>query len=140
MNRLAIVLLLLALLVSLSLAGCQSPLKASGELKTEDFNFTDFSHVQANGPFNIEIIRGDAYRVSITADDNIFEKIEITSEESILKLEMERSRFLGISRTQYVDATVKAVITMPYVRGLALGGQGGNRYHRKGAAGVIANY
>jgi len=41
-------------------------MKGSGEMKAEDFSFTDFSCIKVDGPFEVDIAYADSYHVSIT--------------------------------------------------------------------------
>jgi len=66
MKRLFIAILVSSLLVSLPLTGCKGLMKGSGEMKAEDFSFTDFSCIKVDGPFEVDIAYADSYHVSIT--------------------------------------------------------------------------
>ncbi len=123
MKKLLIALLSIVLLVSLPLAGCKGLVKGSGELKTRDFFFTDFSEVKAYDAFEVKIIYATSYNITITADDNLFEYIQVSKKGDTLRL--------SLKKADYVDASAKAVITMPHLRSLSLSGA---------AKGSIANF
>lgn len=114
MKKLLIALLLIALLVALPLTGCKGLVKGSGELKTRDFFFSDFSEVKADDGFEVKIIYAASYNVTISADDNLFDSIQVSKKGDTLKL--------GLKRGDYIDTTAKAVIAMPHLRSLSLSG------------------
>jgi hypothetical protein len=115
MNRLIFSLICITLLVFLPLSGCKSLVKGSGELKTRDFSRADFSEIQAADGFDVKIVYASSFNVTITADDNLFDHIQVTKKGDTLKL--------GLNRADYIDTTIKAVITMPHLRKLSLTGQ-----------------
>jgi hypothetical protein len=114
MKKLIVVILAIALLVVLPLAGCKSLVKGSGTLKTRDFFLTDFSEVKAADAFEVKIIYATSYNITITADDNLLEHIKVARKGETLTL--------GLNRADYVDTSIKAVITMPHLRRLSLSG------------------
>jgi len=109
-------------LVSFLLTACQALQKGSGKLKTEAFNFNDFSAVEVNGPIRVNTSYADAYNVNLTVDDNIFSDIEISKEDNTLKVSLKKSSFFGIRKTRYVDAVADLDIIMPQLRSLTLSG------------------
>jgi len=111
-NRLLVVILALLLLVSLPLSACGGIIKGSGELKTEDYTYDDFSGIDIKGAFEVDITHDSEYYIGITADDNIFEKMEISQENDTL--------FIELKNAQYVDTTARVVITLPHIRSLGL--------------------
>ncbi len=113
MNRIFIILFSL-LLATLPLSGCKGMVKGSGELKTRDFTRSDFSEVSADDGFDIKIIYAASYNITITADDNLFEHIQVAKKGDTLKL--------SLARAEYIDTTARAVITMPHLRRLSLSG------------------
>src|SRR3990172_4908547 len=122
MKKSMLTLLVTLLLLSLALTSCQSLLKGTGDLTTETYNYTGFSRVVIDGPFTVTLSQGDDYGVEITADKNVFQNLETSVKDGVLILKLKSSSWFGISRTQYVDTTIKAIIQMPYVRGLSLNG------------------
>jgi hypothetical protein len=123
MNKYFVVSLSLLLLTILSLASCQSLLRGAGDLKTKDYDFTDFLHIEIDGPLEVNISYGDSYQISITANDNVFEKIKVTNGDNILKLTLQNERYFGLFRTQYVDTIAQVEIRMPNLRNLSVSGK-----------------
>jgi hypothetical protein len=96
------------------LASCTGLVKGSGEMKTRDFTRSDFSEVKADDGIELKIVYATSYNVTITADDNLFDCIQVSQKGETLKL--------SLKRADYVDARVKAVIAMPHLRKLTLSG------------------
>jgi len=111
---------IMVLIFSLLIVGCEDVVTGSGELKTEEYDFNDFDSVEISHAFNFEIQRGDSYRVSITADDNILEYIRVSQTGRTLKIGLDWLVRFG-------DATLEADITMPEVRGLDISGASSGR-------------
>lgn len=49
----------------------------SGNLVTEDYDFSDFTGVDVGSGFEVEITQSSSYSINITADDNMFDYIEV---------------------------------------------------------------
>ena len=70
------------LLTSGLLVGCAGDagdvVEGSGNLDTQEMDFSGFTRVEAGHAFEVEIVHSASYSVSITADDNLFEYIEVS--------------------------------------------------------------
>jgi len=111
----AIVAILVVLLTSALLVSCAGAVIGSGKLKTEEYVFSDFNKVEVSSAFEFEIVQSDSYRISITADDNLFEHIQVTKEGNTLKI--------GIKTISIQwPVTLKVVVTMPQLRGIDISG------------------
>jgi hypothetical protein len=111
----AIVGVLVALLTSGLLVGCVAGVvRGSGNLDTQEFNFSDFSRVEVGSAFEVKVVQSDSYSVSVTADDNLFDYIEVSKQGTTLKIYLKTA--------QYIATTTRAEITMPQLRGLELSG------------------
>ncbi len=115
MKKAIVAVLTVVLLTSGLLAGCGGVLKGSGNLETQTFDFTGFTSVDVGHAFEVEIIQSDSYSVTITADDNLFKYIQVSKEGETLKISLK-------PLTTFGSATLRAEITMPQLRGLALSG------------------
>ena len=115
MKKAIVAALMVVLLTSGLLVGCGGAVKGSGNLETQTFDFTGFTHVEVGHAFEIELVQSDSYGVTITADDNLFKYIQVSKEGATLKIGVEPITALW-------SATLKAEITMPQLRGLALSG------------------
>ena len=114
----AIVAVLVAVLLTSGLsAGCVGHGEAgSGNLVTEEFEFSDFTRVEVGGAFEVEIVQADSYRVSVTADDNLFEYIKVSKQGETLKIG------LKLLPLRPLFTTLRAEISMPQIYDLDLSG------------------
>jgi hypothetical protein len=60
---------------------------------TRQFDFKDFQNIEIDCAFIFEITAGTAYHVSITANESLFDKINIAQSGDILKLSLKPVRF-----------------------------------------------
>jgi len=107
--------IVMALLVSGLMVGCGVILQGSGNIKTEEYAFTDFNFIEISGVLEFEISRSSSYSISVTADDNVIDKVSVTKMGDTLKIDLETFPRLG-------SITLKTVITMPQLRGLDISG------------------
>ena len=120
MNRTIVAVLIIGLLMVGILAGCaesgSSPAasgeEGSGDLETRIMGFSDFNRVEAGPAFRIEIARSESYSVSITADDNLIDEIEVSRSGEAL--------VLGLTSGTHGFTALRAEITMPELYGLEL--------------------
>ena len=86
-----------------------------GNLETEEMDFTDFTAVEVGWAFEVSITQSSSYSVIITADEKIFDQIEVTQNESKL--------IIGLDSSVIADGLFrKAEITMPQLDELGLSG------------------
>jgi hypothetical protein len=106
---------LAALMVTLSLTmGC--PVVAgSASLTTQDFALDGFSRVQAESSFNVEIMQGTSYAVTVTVNDNLKDSLRVSKNGDTLVLSVRK----GYS---YPNSTFRAQIIMPSLKELKLTG------------------
>ena len=115
MKRAMVAVLVAALLVSAIFTGCRGTFFGSGNLETRQYVLSDFSRVEVGSAFDFEIIQSGSYSVSVTADDNAFEHIEVAKRGDTLKISMKTFPSIGSS-------TLEAVVTLPQLRGLVISG------------------
>jgi hypothetical protein len=77
----------------------------SGQLTTEEMNFSDFTIVECEKGFEVVITQSSSYSVRITADDNVFDYIQVSKTGDRLNI--------GLKPNDYRDLTLRAEITMP---------------------------
>lgn len=87
----------------------------SGELVTEEKDFTDFTIVEVGSGFEVEISQSDSYSINITADDNMLDYIEVSSPGNKLTIGLKWSY-------GYQNVNLSAKITMPDLHGLEFSG------------------
>ncbi len=117
MRKPLISIMLVAILIAVSLSGCLrgGVVTGSGNLVTEQMDFSDFTRVEAGYAFEVEITQSSSYSISITADDNLFDFIQISKTGKTLKIRLQ-------SGYDYQSVTTRAKITTPELRGLGLSG------------------
>jgi hypothetical protein len=102
-----------------TLAGCNTALASmtsgSGLPETRQLNLTDFTRIQASHSFQLEVSRADFYSVQVTADDNLWNVVDIAETGGILRLRVKP----GVA---VQNATLKATVTLPAITGLDLSG------------------
>lgn len=86
-----------------------------GELISEEMQFSDFIAVDVSSAFEVEITQSSSYSILITADEKIFDNIEVTKTGNILSIGVEPGIVISLS-------SLKAEITMPNLVELALSG------------------
>ena len=86
-----------------------------GELISEVMQFSDFTAVDVSSAFEVEITQSSSYSVLITADEKIFDNIEVTKTGNTLSIGVEPGIVISLS-------SLKAEITMPHLVELALSG------------------
>ena len=111
------IILVAALVTAVLLSGCWlfGVVTGSGNLVTEEMDFSDFTRVEVGHAFEVEITQSGSYSVSITADDNLFEYIQVSKSGETLKMGLK-------SPYGYQSVTLRAKITMPELHGLDLSG------------------
>ena len=87
----------------------------SGKLETREMDYSGFTRLDVGSAFEVDIARADSYRVSITADDNLFQYLDVKQRGETLHIGLKQP-------WRYVRTTRKATITMPDLYGLELSG------------------
>lgn len=60
----------------------------SGNVVTEEFDLSDFTAINVGGGFEVEISQSTSYSAHITADDNMFDYIEVFKTDDTLTIRM----------------------------------------------------
>jgi hypothetical protein len=88
----------------------------SGNLETRTYDLSGFTSISASHTFDVTVTRGDAFAVSVTADDNLYDDILVEVRGTTLSIGL-RSRVSLIG-----PSTLKAAVTMPSLSGVDLSG------------------
>jgi hypothetical protein len=115
--------LLALLLVTFLISGCQTILVSkngeteTGETETRQYDFSEFTRVDIGSAFSYEIKQSDTYSISITANNNMFDDINVAKEGQTLIIGME---FPEVSWAIKINTnpSPKVVITMPLLQAL----------------------
>ena len=78
-------LLVLTMIAVLALPGCNGTI-GSGEVITEKKDFTNFTALDISSAFEVDITQSSTYSVVISADEDLFDYIEVTQTGSTLKI------------------------------------------------------
>jgi hypothetical protein len=76
--------------------GSDSLFFLAGNLQTQEFNFEGFTEVDVGVAFQGTITQGSYYSIVITADERIFDDIEVTQTGNTLSIGMEPGIDFGI--------------------------------------------
>jgi hypothetical protein len=90
-------------------------IEGSGNAVTRTFDFSDFTGVDVGGGFEVEITQSSSYSVSVTADNNTFDYIDIYKADSTLTIGLK-------SGFSFHSVTLKTKISMPNLYALVLSG------------------
>jgi len=108
--------LVAVLLTSGLLFGCGGLVRGSGNLDTQEMEFSGFTRIEASHGFEVEITQSDSYSVIITADDNLFDDhITVSKAGDTLKIRL-------CSNYLYTSVTLRAKVIMPALYKLGLSG------------------
>ncbi len=104
------------------LAGCGLPMTAgggtltgSGKMATRDYAIEGFTGIDANNGFNVTVTGGDAYKVSVTTDDNVLDAISVRKSGNTLWIGVDSSKAQSVHTTR-----LEAAITMPELKAVSL--------------------
>jgi hypothetical protein len=120
MKRTHITVAALAAITFFLAAGCgyyisNNAIAGSGNVVTQQFEYSDFSKVDAGSTFHVTIKQGPKYEVAIAADDNIMDSLDVSRREDTLRITLKPN-------TSIRNATLNADITMPQLSGVKLAG------------------
>jgi Putative auto-transporter adhesin, head GIN domain len=106
----------LFLTAALFVAGCSflPGVTGSGKFVTRQMPLGSFNRIDASGTFHVVITQGTASSVVITADDNVWNSIEIRNDSGTLRLSMKSG--------SYNNVHVSAEIVMPQLNAITLSG------------------
>lgn len=93
-----------------------SSLEGSGKLITKELDLAGFTSVDVRHGFRVDITQGKAFRVAITADDNVFEYVKSVKDGAELKVS------LDAGNKSFHKATFKIAISMPTLEAVSLSG------------------
>jgi len=119
MRKAIIPIILVAILTTAALLlGCETV--GLGGIVTEEKDFANFTRVDVEGTFEVEITQSDSFSITISADESFFDYIAVSREGETLKIYLN-------PRHTFTDFTLqpknlKAKITMPTLYGFYLSG------------------
>ena len=87
----------------------------SGKPASWDFDYRDFTKIEAGYAFGIDVVKADSYLVRITIDDNLYEHLDISKQGDTLYLRLKPNY-------NYINVNRKATINLPDLEKLGLSG------------------
>jgi len=87
----------------------------SGKLAAWDFDYRDFTKIEASYAFDIDVVKADTYLVRITIDDDLYEYLDISKQGDTLHLSLKPNY-------NYINVNRKATINLPDLEKLGLSG------------------
>jgi len=98
------------------------PLQLSGERTTTTYDFTDFDALEVAGQWQVTIVRGDAWRVSVEVPAELADQVRVDRNGDVLNLAY-AFRFGGPTRGGFGrvnrEKALQATITMPALETLS---------------------
>ncbi len=114
-----ILVVLSALLVSCGNVGAWAGngIKGSGQYATRDYGVDGFTGISVCCGFKVTVTGGDAFKVSVTADDNVLDYIVAAKEGNTLRLGLDTSQ-----RSSFSTTKLEAAVTMPTLQAVTVSG------------------
>ena len=112
---------LVVLLTVAMLLGCTVPsnsggtVTGSGNVVTQEEDFSGFDNLEVSHAFRVTIRQGDAYRVVVRVDDNLVQYLRVSQVGSTVQIDL-------TSGVNVQKATMEAEVTMPSLGELDLSG------------------
>ncbi len=100
------------------LTGCNSIVRGSGNVVTQDFETAGFTQIKVNGSSDVVLIQGDETHVSVQTDDNLIQYASAQVRGNTLYVELEGDN-ISISPTK-----LTFFVTVADIDGLAVSGSG----------------
>jgi len=86
----------------------------SQEMATWEYDFSDFTNVDVSSAFTVDITQSDSYSVSITANENLLDYLDVR--------QIGKTLHIGLKTASYSNVRYEATITMPLLLNLELSG------------------
>ncbi len=90
--------------------------RGSGNVVTREMDLSGFTRLNVSGAFRVYLTQSDRYRVVISADDNLWDSLEISKSGDTLRIDFKPGT-VGIQ-----SATLEAEISMPTLKGIDVSG------------------
>lgn len=112
----AAVSIIIASVLLLSSCNWLFTVKDLGPATTREYEYAGFKAVDAANAVTVDIEYGDTYSVEITANERVFDRINVTQKDDALKIGV---KWFGVG---FNNARIEAKITMPELDKLTLSG------------------
>ncbi len=94
--------------------GPEPEVTGSQDMATWEYELADFTNVNVSSAFTVDVSQSDSYSVSITANRNLLDYLNIYQRGKTL--------YIGLKRARYSNVRYEANITMPLLLNLELSG------------------
>ena len=94
--------------------GPEPEVTGSQEMATWEYEFADFTDVNVSSAFTVDVLQSDSYSVSITANENLLDYLNVYQRGKTL--------YIGLKRARYSNVRYEANITMPLLLNFELSG------------------
>ncbi|NHM07197.1 DUF2807 domain-containing protein [Flavobacterium sp. CYK-4] len=81
-------------------------IKGNGQMTTKNITVAPYDEIRVSGFFDVELVAGDEGKITVNAEDNLIQYLEIKVEGNTLKLGVEKGVYLSPSRGHDVKITV----------------------------------
>ena len=117
MNKIHFALMTVFLLIlAVLFPGCArvaSSFNGSGKIINQDINVVDFTSVEVEGAFNVEISQDYWYGVTVSTDDNLIHRVLVSRENKTLRIRIQ-------APASFLPTSLKVKIIMPRIDRLSL--------------------
>jgi hypothetical protein len=114
-KRFIVLIMVVVLLAACGLPVTGGALSGSGKLATRDYAVEGFTGIDARNGFDVTVTGGDAFKVTVTADDNVLDALTVKKAGDMLQLAMDGSKAQSVQTTR-----LEAAITMPELKEVSL--------------------
>ena len=78
----------IVLAIALAFPGCSAlkPVNDSGAAEKKEMQFSDFTAIEVEDGFEVDIVRSDTYNVIVIADKALFNNLEVRHQDDVLKI------------------------------------------------------
>ncbi len=116
--------IIILVILSALTASCVNPgtwvsnrISGSGQYVTRDYSVDGFTGINVCCGFKVTVTGGDAFKVSVTADDNVIDYIVAQKEGTTLRLGFDSSKFSSFNTTK-----LEVAVTMPTLQAVVMSG------------------
>jgi hypothetical protein len=98
------------------LAACGKNVQGSGKISTRDYALDGFTGISISDRFMVTVTGTDAFKVSLTTDDNILDVLSVIKDSNMLQIEMDKRKARSFKATR-----LELAVSMPELRTVSLG-------------------
>lgn len=119
-NTKLVITLLLLVAVTASHAQSGKKIKGNGQLLTKTISVSEYDAVSSAGIFKVALVEGIEGSITLSAEENLHEYIDIYTEDNKLKIEVKKNYQLSTS----IGKSIEVTVPVQQINGLSLAGSG----------------